>query len=304
MILTATTIVIFLLTTVAFTGLLVRNIEQQTLSELETNVRVLAYSIESKKAEVLSDAQVAAQNPQIIAATRDKTRNMLADITSTILLAKKESTLVVTGDTGQVLARGEDRDRAGDSLSDDPLIKRALLGESTSSIVSKNGVVAPSLYIYGASPIRDGTTIVGAVLTGSAIDPAFVDGMKAATGLESAIYGDTVVSATTLTAPDGVTRLIGMKLNRSDITSVVLGKNEKYSGALTLANTPYFGAFLPLTDVDNNPVGMILIGKPQISSLATAGRSIELTFLITVALIIFSIAPTYMIAKYIANQLS
>jgi len=302
MILTTTIIAIFLLTTVAFTGLLVRNIEGQTLAELETDVRVLAYTIDSKKSEVLSDAQVASQNPQIIAATRDSTRKTLADLTETILLAKKESTLVITSDSGLVLARGEDRDRAGDSLSDDPLVKRALMGQSATSVVSRTGVVAPSLFIYGASPIRDGATIVGAVLTGTAIDPAFVDGMKTATGLESAIYGDTVVSATTISSAGGA-RFIGMKLNRPDISGMVMGKNQKYSGTVTLANTPYFGAFLPLTDVDNNPVGMLLVAKPQRTTLSTAGRSIELTFLVTIALLAISIVPAHGIAKYIGDQI-
>jgi hypothetical protein len=303
MILTTTTLVIFLLTTVAFTGLLVGNIEKQTLGELQTNARVLQYTIESKKAEVLSDAQVTAQNPEIISATRDSTRKTLADFAELILLAKKENVLVITGDTGQVLARGEDRERTGDSLSNDPLVKRALLGESVTSIVSKDGVVAPTLSVFAATPVRDGAKIVGVVLTGASIDPAFVDGMKVATGLESTIYGDTVISATTLTEPDGVTRLIGMKLTRPDITSRVLGKNEPYAGALMLANTPYFAALLPLADVDNNPVGMLLVGKPQLSSLATAGQSIELTFLVTVALLVLSIVPTYMIAQYITKQI-
>ena len=304
MIITTIIIAIFLLTTVTFTGLLVRSVQDETLSQLETNVQVLAYTLESKKAEIVSDAQVAAQNAQIIAGVRDDVRSVLADTAQDLLLTKKANSVLVLSSSGQVLARGEDRDRVGDSQSDNPLVKRALLGETVTSIIAKDGVVSPQLFIEAATPIRDESTIIGVVLTGSAIDSAYVDGIKSSTGLESTIYGDNRISATTLSTAGGDARLVGVRMDRLDIKKNVLLAGKRYTGPVTLANIAYFGAFMPLTDVDNNPLGMLFVGKPQISVLQAASRSIELTFIVTAILIGFSIFPSLWISKYLVDQMS
>jgi hypothetical protein len=304
MIITTITIAIFLLTTVTFTGLLVRSVQDETLLQLETNVQVLAYTLESKKAEIVSDTQVAAQNSQIIAGVRDDVRSVLADNAQDLLLTKKASSVLILASSGQVLARGEDRDRVGGSQSDNPLVKRALLGETVVSIVTKEGVVSPQLYLEAATPIRDQSNIIGVVLTGSAIDSAYVDGIKSATGLESTIYGDNRISATTLSTAGGDARLVGVRMDRLDIKKMVLSEGKRYTGPVTLANVAYFGAFMPLSDVDNNPLGMLFVGKPQLSVLQTASRSIELTFLATVVLIGLSIVPAMWISKYIVDQIA
>lgn len=176
-------------------------------------------------------------------------------------------------------------------------------GETCSSVISLDGVVAPQLYLQAASPIRDGASISGVAVIGTAIDDAYVDGMKKATGLESSIYGDTAISATTLVAPDGVSRLVGVQLARPDIKTSVLIHGSTYTGDVILANTAYFGAFMPLLDVDNTPVGMLFVGKPQIAVLTTAGASIELTFLVTLLCMLLSIIPAYVIAEFIARQI-
>ncbi len=303
MIFTVTTLIIFLITTVSFTGLLLKNMQDETLRQLGTDVNVLDFSIKSKKSELLSDASVIAQNPQVVAAVGSGTRNDLTTIAQTFLLTKKESSLIITSDAGQVLMRGEDKDRAGDSLSDNPLIRRALLGGATASVVTKDGVLAPEISVQAATPIQDQGKVIGTVLVGSVIDNAFVDGLKVTTGLESSIYGNNQVSASTLTSPDGKSRLIGIKEENAAIKSTVLGQGESYSGSVTLLQTPYFGAYVPLTNVDNNPVGMLFVGRPQYSVIAAAGKSIELTFVITALLLVLSVIPSYFIAKYITSQL-
>src|SRR3989304_2194319 len=63
MIFTTSILLIFLLTAVSFTAVLVRNIQSETFRRLETDVGVLSYAIETKKAQTLSDAQLVAQNP-------------------------------------------------------------------------------------------------------------------------------------------------------------------------------------------------------------------------------------------------
>jgi len=303
MIFTVFILVIFLITTVSFSGLLVKNVQDETLTQLSTDVKVLSFTIDGKKSELLSDAEVVAQNPDIITAVAAGSRKPIATFAEQFLLAKKENSLVVTTDAGQVLARGEDIERAGDSLSDDPLIKRALLGDSVSSVVTRDGVLAPELSVRAATPIKSDGKIIGTVMAGSLIDNTFVEGLKTATGLETIIYGGNQVSASTIVSADGKSRLNGIKEERAAIKTKVLVNGESYTGGVILLGVPYFGAYAPLTDADGNAVGMLLVGRPQYSVLQTAGRSIELTFLVTALLLVFSVIPAYIIARYLARQI-
>lgn len=302
MIFTSTVLGIFLLTTVTFTGLLLKNLQDETLQKLETDVKVLNFAIESKKAENLSDAQVVAQNPSVISAISEGSKSQLNDITQKFLLTKKESSLIIVGDSGQVLARGEDRNRKGDSLSADPLVKNALLGKTAFSAVSADGPLAPIVSLRSASPIKDGDKIVGAVITGSDIDNAFVDGIKNATGLATSIYGDNILSATSLTGAGGKSRPIGIKEENSPVKTAVLTNGQSYTGTVEILNTPYFASYLPIKDIDNTPVGMLFVGRAQVGVLEAAGRSIELTFITTVILLALSIIPAFLISKFISGQ--
>lgn len=303
MIFTTTVVVIFLLTTVSFTFLLLKNLEAETVLRLETDVKVLSFAIDSKKAESLSDAAVLAQNQEIIALTEEKNSTKLNDLSAGYLLTKKQSFLIITSDSGQVLARGEDRERIGNSLSDDPLVKRALLNQPASSVVTRDGVLAPEISIAAATPIVKDGTVIGAVMMGTTIDNAFADGVKNATGLEASLYADNALSATTLLSSDGKARAVGIKEEDKNVKNNVLVKGQAFAGGINLLNVPYFVAYLPLKDVDSVPVGMLSVGKPQVGVLQAAGRSIELTFIVTVVLLLLSIFPAWLIAKFLAKQL-
>ena len=140
-------------------------------------------------------------------------------------------------------------------------------------------------------------------MTGTLIDNAFVDGLKNATGLETSIYADNQISATTLVSVDNKSRLIGIKEEDPKIKTQVLDKAESYTGSIDIINTPYFATYLPLLDVDDNPVGMLFVGKPQTEVLALAGQAIELTYLVVIALLILSLVPAYFVSRAIVKQL-
>ncbi|MBI5044634.1 MAG: cache domain-containing protein [Candidatus Levybacteria bacterium] len=296
-------LVIFLLTTVSFTALLVKQLENDTLSHLTSDVKVLGLVVESKKGEVTSDAQAFAQNEQVIQLVNDRSLSQLFEISESYLLAKKESFLVITDANGQVLVRGEDKEHSKDSLSDDSLIKKALLGELAASIISKDGVISPQISIRGAAPIKSDGGVIGAVMTGVSVDDAFVDNMKKTTGLEASMYGGNHISATTLLAADGKTRLTGIAEENKSVKATVLDKGEALSTGVSFANVSYFASYFPLKDIDDNPVGMLFVGSRQVGVLAAAAKSIELTFIIAAFLLVFSIVPALLVSKYIARQL-
>lgn len=296
-------LLIFLTTSVTFTFLLVRNLQQETLKQLETNAKVLNLSVTSLKDQNLADAQNVAQNPLVIASITDSNRIALVEYISKYLLTKKQSSLIVTDENGVVLARGEDREKYGNSLSDDALVRRALLGTDAISLVSREGVLAPEISVRSATPVKSDDKIIGVVITATVLDNAFVTGINRATGLAASIYAGNLISATSLIAQDGNSRPLGLKEVNTAIKTQVLQKGKSYSGSVNLLSLPYFSAYLPLTDIDNNVIGMLMVATPQTGVIASAGRSIELTFLATTILLILSIIPSYMISKFLSEQL-
>jgi sensor domain CHASE-containing protein len=298
------TLAVFLFTTICFTFLLVNNIQNNSLKNLKTAASVLDYAVDSKKAETKARIESIAQSPDLSAAVVNHDRRLLQTLVSPILPSDKLSSLIVTSNSGQVLLRAEDTDRYGDSLSSDTTIRRALIGTASTTVTTKQGVLAPVVYIQSTAPIRDGTGhIVGAVIANRAIDNSFVDGIKNATGLDSAVYAGNVRSATTFVASDGISRWIGVKENNSNVRSTVLKKQQTYQGITDVQNQSYLAVYTPLKDVNNRTVGMLFIGQPQIDILTAAGHSVELTFMVTAILLILSIIPAFLVARYIAYQL-
>ncbi|OGM69186.1 hypothetical protein A2975_02405 [Candidatus Woesebacteria bacterium RIFCSPLOWO2_01_FULL_44_14] len=300
---TTSTLLIFLVTAVSFTFAILRNVQADLSGALKTDVGVLGYTIESKKSEVLSDTEVVAQNPLIAPSLKETDLKALADIAVPTLLAKKASNLILTSSTGQVILRAEDTQRQGDSLSDDIIIKRAIAGEKVSSATVHEGATAPVVSIRAGAPITSEGEVIGAAMVGVDIDNAFVDGVKKATGLETSIYADSVRSATTILAPDGKSRFIGIKEENEEVKKTVLGEGNIYSGSVKILNVPYYAVFAPLKNIDGNPIGMLFVGKPEVSLLSTASRSIEITFITTTILLILSVFPSYLISKYITSQI-
>lgn len=303
MIFIGVTLAIYLLTTITFTFLLIHRIQDSSLDNLQTATNVLSYAVNSKESEAQADAEAVAQNSSVIQAVEAKDHKALAALTSGFLAAKKQSNLVITTSNAQVLLRADNPDRWGDSVSSDTLVRRALIGEASSGVVSSEGVLAQALNIKSAVAIRDGDNIVGTVATSVLVDNGFVDGIKNSTGLDSSVYSGKSLSATTLAAPDGQTRLVGVKLNDKSVTDKVLGKGQLFKGTVNELNRPFLAVYAPLKDVNNNVVGMLFIGQPQSSVLQAAGRSIELTFVAAAALILLSIVPAYLTSRYLSYQL-
>jgi len=302
MIMNVVILAVFLVTTISFTGLLLNNLQTDALSHLVTDVDVVQYAISSKQAETLSDAEVVSQNSDLQKAISAKDTKTLKTLSTNILLAKKQAFLIILSKDGIVIMRGEDNEKIGDSLSNDPLFVRAIKGGKVSSVITKDGPIAPIVSIRSAVPIVENGENVGVVIVGTDIDNAFVDGLKSSTHLDVSVYADNKLSATTFIAPDGKSRFIGVKEEDKNVNKNVLIEGKNYSSEVNILNVPYFAAYAPLKDIDRNPVGMLFVGQEEISVIQAASKSAEYTFLIAVLFILLSILPSFVISKYIANQ--
>ncbi len=304
MLFTSAILAVFLITTVSFTFLLLRSIQSDALDNLETASSVLSYALNSKEAETRADAESVASNPAVVDAITTKNHAALNTLTSDFLESRKQASLIVTTNDAQVLLRAEEPDRWGDSISSDTLVRRALIGEDSSTVATQSGVLAPVVTIRSIVPVRDDSgTIIGTVSSAIIVDNAFVDGIKHATGLDSAVYSGNVRSATTLTAPDGISRWVGVKETNHDVQDTVLKHGAVFKGSLDVLNRQYLAVYAPLKDADNTVIGMLFIGQPEVAILQTATYLIGLTFIVAVILLAAAIIPAYWIARHITKQL-
>lgn len=293
---------VFLFTTIAFVTLLLQNLQQDALARLKTDVKVLDFAVESLKAEALSDARAVASNANIITALKEGNRDELFALSQKFLLSMGTDFLVITNSAAEVEIRGEDKDRFGDSLSDNLAVVNALLERPLVTVVKREGVLAPRIFIEAAVPIQD-PGILGSALTGFIVDDAFVDRVKEITGLDASVFGGNERSATTFIAPDGKSRELGTVEADPNIGRTVLVRGEIFVGSSIIFNQPFFTAYLPLKDANGEVVGMLFVGSPQTTILEAAQETFRLTFLLSSFLMLLSLVPSYFISRYIHSQI-
>lgn len=302
-VLVTTTVVIYFVSTVGFSYLLLGNTRAQALADLSTASHVLNYALSSNKQALQAQAEAASVRPGLATAAAASDHKAAVAALSTFARDHHASSLIITDADGKVLARNEDPERYGDSLSSNSLIQRSLIGRSVASVTVSNGVVAPAVALVASQPIRNEQgLIVGTVKLSQAISSAFVDNVKAATGLDSTVYGNDQRSATTLRTADFRHRAIGIKETDKTILETVLNHGQAYNGEAKYQNRSYLAAYTPLLDADNNKVGMLLVAHPASQLLASATKSTELAFLTAVGLLILSVGPVYLLARKIAGD--
>jgi len=303
MLLVIQTLAIFLVSTIGFTFLLLRNAQNQALADLTTASHVLNYAVNSLQAETAAQAEAVANNSSATIALENRDHAGLAGVLDGYLAEHNLTTLNVTDASAQVMLRASDPNHWGDSVSADPLVRRALIGETPVSVVVTDGVIAPTVTLTAARPIRDaGGNIIGTITSGRNITGSFVDGIRSATSLDSSVYGANIRSATTLAAQDG-SRAIGVKETSNAVNNAVLKHGRSYSGLLDFGNRTYLASYVPLKDINNTPVGMLLVARPADILLSAATQSIQFIFIFVVMLIMVSVYPIYRVAKYLSQQI-
>jgi hypothetical protein len=300
---TAATAIIFSLSTISFSYLLMNSGQQSSLTNLSTASQLLNQALISKGAQTLADADILSENPSIATAIVAEDHAGLSTLTSGYLVNKGLASFIITASDGEVLDQGQNPDRWGQSISSNPLYQRAILGYSAEGKVAQAGILAPSVMIEAATPIRDsGGSIVGVAITEQAIDSSFLDSIKHTTNLDSAIYAGNEVSATTFVSADGTSRSIGVIQPSKQVRQQVLVAGQTFKGSLSIQNRSFLAVYAPVKDVNNNVIGMLLTAQPEQTLLKTIAHSIELTFISAIGLLLVMIAPAYLLAKRMARQ--
>lgn len=145
MVLVTATVIIYFVSTGAFSFMLLKNTRNQALSDLSTSSKVLSYALSSQQSEIAAQAEALASKSAVSSAIISGNQKLVANAAGDYAVHHKLTSLVITDGNGRVLYRAEDPERWGDSLSSDTLVQRALIGRIATSVSIKKGVVAPAV---------------------------------------------------------------------------------------------------------------------------------------------------------------
>lgn len=296
-------LIIFVTTTLFFCFVLLNNLEKNVLSTLQTDAKVLQYLVERLKKETLSNVRELVNRDSFTQAFLENDRDKLYEISTQFMLSQSFDSVIVATKSGEVLMRTDDKEKFGDNILNESIEKNVLEGGQLTLITTDESMNFPVVKINASVPIYQKDKITGFTIISLPIDNVFVDEIKNITGLDTTIFGGDKRVATTFLGTDGITRSIGTKETDKKIIKTVLNDGQIYSGKNNVLNIPYYSVYLPLKNYDGKVVGMVYVGKEQTTLFETARKSVNITFIGSTILILISIFPTYLLSKFIRNQM-
>ncbi len=292
-------LLISIIVTLAFSIILVGQIENSTKANLLTNARVLDLYIGRLKEEALAKTRLLAETGDLADFLDQGDFAKLETAVSKYLENENLGFLIVLDDKGNVVLRAHALTQKEDNLSDESAVAAALVGGDFVTIESSP---AEKFSIRAASPLKIKNKIVGAVVGGFLLDNALVDNIKRVTGLEMSVLEGNVIAATTILNPDGRTRGVGIKITNKEITSAVLERGEEAVLRTEILSRPALVSYLPIKNHDGENIGMVSSLKPQQDILDLANAANRLT-LITVAVLMLILAlPIYLLTKRLSEE--
>ena len=251
---------------------------QQDVGRLADAVQLRVDDVAAKMAAV---AQLTAARKDLAEAITKGDTAFVQSLGKEVMRDSKAGFITIADKDGNVVGRGHS-DKAGDSVLNQPNVKRALAGEASTGI--EEGTVVKFSLRAGA-PVKLGGKVVGSVTTGVDLTPAshaFVEDIKKMFDVECTLFqGD--ARATTTIMKDGQ-RVIGTKMDNAKVLDAVLAKGQRYLDVNKILGKEYNTAYWPLKDASGKVIGMLFIGKDR-SIVASTVRNTELSILAILAVV-------------------
>lgn len=239
-----------------------KNLYANALEEIENKSDSFQLNIEELKSKALNAGGWFENSKEFAEALSTQNRDSALEFGKQALQSFGIDYLVVTDKEGNVFIRAHEPDKYGDSIIKQVNIQKALKGENSVGI--ENGTVV-KYSIRAGVPLRNADgDIIGAVSLGYVLsNDAYVEKEKKLFGYDITIfYGDERI-ATTVKDKDH-NKLVGTKMESTDITDKVLKKEGSYSGKTVINGEKYIGSYKPIIDVTGKATGMIYVGQKDV----------------------------------------
>ena len=293
-------LVIATVVTLAFSTILVGQIEAQTKVNLVTDNKVLELTTERLKEEALAKARLLASRTDIRQAISGNDFAGLERLGGRLLETEKLGFLTFVDKNGVVILRAHAGSQREDDISKQRAVEEALASRSFVTIESSP---AEKFAIQAGAPIVSaGGNVIGAVIAGFPLDNALLDSIKRITGLDMSVFDRDVRVASTLMGPDGRTRNIGLKIGDVKVVRAVLDSGREITLRTTILSRPFLASYLPLRNADQVVVGMLGAAKPQQAIADIANATNRLTLLAVSLIMLVLSVPLYRLTKRLTEQ--
>lgn len=314
-------IAIFTLLAAAMAILSASLVNTNTISEAENRVRIYmraAWEIHDNKiARTRAALEVLARDPLLVNFLTNKsdeaTTVQIRDTLEAIRRDQKMDILNVLSPEGRVLLRTRAPYNKGDSLAQDPLIKRAatLRQSATGNIILEQdrldiegselierclavGNEPRGLFAGAAVPVvDDNDRLIGFVEMGSLLNGATekVDAIRDAVfaneiydgkpvGTATIFMGDLRISTNVL--DNQGRRAVGTRASK-EVANRVLEKGLSWAGRALVVDAWYLARYDPIRDPDGRVIGMLYIGELEQKYLDLRTRTVALSLTVILA---------------------
>jgi sensor histidine kinase regulating citrate/malate metabolism len=251
---------------------------QQDVGRLADAVQLHFDEVTAKMAAV---AQMTAARKDLAEAITKGDTAYIQKLGKEVMRDSKAGFITIADKDGNAVGRGHS-EKTGDSVLNQPNVKKALAGEASTGV--EEGTVVKFSLRAGA-PVRLDDKVVGSVTTGVDLTPAshaFVEEVKKMFDVECTLFqGDT--RATTTLMKDGQ-RVIGTKMDNPMVLDTVLAKGQRFLDINKILGKEYNTAYWPLKDAAGKVIGMLFIGKDRSIVIASV-RNTEWSILAILAIV-------------------
>lgn len=288
-------LLVSIVVTLAFSMILVRQIELAVMNNLTTNVKLADYLILHLKEESLSKSRIFASTVDLRDSLMKNDFGKIEKMATSFVDQENLSLLNVADKNGDIIirtgrtARKEDNvlaGRVGQMLED---------GYSVATIDSDSG---DKFSIKALSPVLSpGGSVIGYVVAGFVLDNPFVDSLKKITGLDVSVYDNDNISASTIVGLDGRTRISGTNLSDLFIYENVLKSGKSLTLSHDIVSRPFVSSYLPLRNINNDVVGMISVSRSQREIFEIANTTNILTLIAVIIIMVILALPIFRFSR-------
>lgn len=288
-------LLVSIVVTLAFSMILVRQIELAIMNNLSTNINLADYLILHMKEESLSKARILSSTVDLRIALSQNDFGQIEKLAKSFAEQENLSLLTIADREGNVILRTNQTTRVGDNILSGKSGQLASDGYSAATIDSFSG---EKFAIKAISPVISSSGItIGYVVVGFILDDPFVDSLKKITGLDISVYDKNKVAASTIVGLDDRTRISGTNLSNSFIEDTVLKNGKSVTLSNDIISKPFVSSYLALSDVNKEIVGMISVSRSQREIFAIANTTNILTLISVVIIMVILAAPIFAFSK-------
>lgn len=240
----------------------------------------ISYKLEDLKNQAMVYGNLLSNNSELIKDLEKRDTKALLNTISKLKGTGEFNYVTITDDKGIVIARTSEPEKFGDTITGQSNIQSAINGTPFATIETESDV---KLSVCAGIPVKNSIgQIIGTVSTGYRLDNVeLLDKIKEIYSTEVTIFlGDVRYNTTII--QDGK-RVIGTKLNEK-IADEVLNKNKSYIGNAEILGVPYITAYKPLTDSNNQVIGVIFAGSKLQDVIAVRNKIITIVVVVSIIL--------------------